>query len=98
MAKDDLGRNTRREGFEPCFDLGALVGEEAILESGGINGCAGGVGEKSLGRRVRFVAALAGGAEDCPMHVKMYAAFDPAKDGSASTDLDVVGVSANAEN
>src|SRR5262249_9815082 len=72
--------------------------EEAVLELRQFDRRPRRVGKKRFGRRTRFPGTLTGSAEHGPVRVQTHAAPDPAEDGRAGADFDIVGMSANAKN
>src|SRR5262245_57630976 len=97
MAEYHVGGHTLLQRLEPSLELGTVIRKKTIPEGRDIYSCADRVGEKRLGRCMRFLAAPTRGAEHGPVHLEAHAALNPAQDGRAGANLDVVRVGAETE-
>src|ERR1700722_17034347 len=98
MAQDHVGRRAPFQPLEPGFDVGSLVREEAVLELCQLDDRPFRIGEKCLGGCTRLVGTWAVGAEHYPVDVQAHAAINPAEDGCAGADFDVIRMSTDTKN
>ena len=97
MGQDDIWLRPGLEAFHPGLQLPAVVGKEAVPEPLQLDLHTLGSGRERLGGGLRLGGALAGGAQDAPVDIQADASIDPAEDGGAGADLDIVGVCAETE-
>src|SRR5262245_43076715 len=98
VGQDDIGLEPRLQLIDPGLYVCTLVREEPIAELGELDLAARGSGQKRSCAELRPGGAAAGRTDHAPVAPKMNARGDPAENGPARTDLDIVGVRAQAKN
>jgi hypothetical protein len=88
----------RLEALEPTFDLFTLGGKKTVSELRHLDPRAGGGVEEVVSRLSRFVLSRTYSTQHAPQHIKAVALCNPRQQRAASANLDIVGMSPQAQN
>jgi hypothetical protein len=97
MGENDVGAKFAGEPFEGFFNLRELRGKESVPESVNAHSVGGGGAKKFLRASPRFAIALSGGTQHDPAKLRSRASRREAENRRATSDLDVIRMSAKAE-
>ena len=97
MGQHDVGRDAGAHAIEPGLDRLALIGEEAVLEARELDPAARGAGEERARRALGLGGARPGRAQHAPVDLEPHPRGEPAEEGAAGADLDVVRMRAKTQ-
>src|SRR5690606_19667181 len=97
MGKDDVRRAFAADAGEPFLDRAALGRKVAVVEIGQLDPPVRHALQKGAGGSFRLAGPLPPGTRHAPVDGEFRAGFDKLKDRAAEADLDIVGMSPDAE-
>src|SRR5262245_48604813 len=98
VSENEVWIYPRLEALEPTLDLFALRGKKTVFELRHLDPRAGAGVEEVVSRLSRFILSRAYSTQHAPQHIKAVALCNPRQQRPASTNLDIVGMSPQAQN
>ena len=97
VREHELRADCLLERLEDLLDGGAVIRQESVPEGVHLDGSRSGGREERVGARARLLRTRLIGGEDNPGHVQLRKPAGERQDGSATADLDVVGMATDDE-
>src|ERR1700693_1172342 len=97
MSEDDVRRKPFLEVFEVFFDLGSAVRKKTIAKIFDYDCLLARSLQKQSGAFEGFFLPYAAGTQHDPVEFQIGVLLEPAKNGAAATDFNIIGMRAQAQ-